>query len=120
MNTAEVLADAFDRIRDEVHAAIEGLSDERLAKRPAEGTNSIGWLVWHLLRIQDDHVADVAGVDQVWTAQGWAERFGLPFEPQETGYSHTADEVGRVRSEPTCWPATTTRFMRSPQRTSRA
>lgn len=97
MNAAEVFADAFDRIRDEVHAAIEGLTDERIARQPTEGTNSIGWLVWHLLRIQDDHVADVAGVDQVWTAQGWAERFGLPFEPQETGYAHTSADVANVR-----------------------
>jgi uncharacterized damage-inducible protein DinB len=97
MNAAEVFTDAFDRIRDEVHAAIEGLSAERMARRPAEGTNSISWLIWHLLRVQDDHVADVAGVDQVWMAQGWAERFGLPFEPQETGYSHTATEVAQVR-----------------------
>jgi uncharacterized damage-inducible protein DinB len=97
MNTADLLADAFARIRDEVHAAIDGLSDERIARRPTEGTNSIGWLVWHLLRIQDDHVADVAGLEQVWTAQGWADRFALPFEPGETGYAHTAPDVANVR-----------------------
>jgi hypothetical protein len=50
--------------------------------------NSIAWLVWHLTRIQDDHVAGVAGVEQVWTSQGWGERFGLPFDPRDTGYGH--------------------------------
>jgi uncharacterized damage-inducible protein DinB len=97
MNTADLLTDAFDRIRDEVHAAIDGLTDERIARQPTDGTNSIGWLVWHLLRIQDDHVADVAGAEQVWTAQGWADRFGLPFEPGETGYAHTSPDVANVR-----------------------
>ena len=59
--------------------------------------NSIGWLVWHLTRIQDDHVAAVAGTEQVWTADGWAARFDLPFDLQATGYGHGPDEVAAVR-----------------------
>lgn len=43
--------------------------------------------------------ADVAGVEQVWTSQGWFERFGLPFDPVATGYGHQADEVAAVRVE---------------------
>jgi hypothetical protein len=53
--------------------------------------------VWHLTRIQDDHVADVAGTEQVWTSAGWADRFGLPFEPADTGYGHGAEQVAAVR-----------------------
>ncbi len=58
--------------------------------------NSIAWLVWHLTRIQDDHVADVAGVEQQWLADGWYDRFGLPFAPEAHGYGQTSDEVGQV------------------------
>ena len=68
----------------------------RLAARRRDA-NSIAWLVWHLLRVQDDHVADVAGTEQVWTAQGYAGRFGLPFDERATGYGQTAEEVGQVR-----------------------
>ncbi|MGH3586768.1 MAG: mycothiol transferase, partial [Pseudonocardia sp.] len=57
----------------------------------------VAWLVWHLARVQDDHVADVAGTEQRWTAGGWAERFGLPFAVADTGYGHSAEEVGAVR-----------------------
>ena len=78
MDVAALLTDAFSRIGEEVHAAVEGLSEEQLAFRVDADANSIGWLVWHLSRVQDDHVAGVAGFEQVWTAQGWAERFGLP------------------------------------------
>jgi hypothetical protein len=42
-------------------------------------------------------VAEVAGAEQVWTSQGWVERFGLPFDPRDTGYGHRADEVTAVR-----------------------
>ncbi|WP_369832223.1 DinB family protein [Blastococcus sp. TF02-8] len=63
----------------------------------APDANPIGWLAWHLLRVQDDHVAEVAGREQVWTAAGWAERFGLPFGPEETGYGFDAEQVAATR-----------------------
>jgi hypothetical protein len=99
MTSTEVLADAFGRIRDLVHNAVEGLSPEELAFRVDGEANSIAWLVWHLTRVQDDHVADAAGVDQVWTGSGWAERFGLPLQVSETGYGHSSEQVGVVRCD---------------------
>jgi Protein of unknown function (DUF664) len=99
MTSAELLADAFSRIREVVHRAVDGLTAERLAFRVDAGANSIAWLVWHLTRIQDDHVAEAAQAEQVWISGGWAERFGLPFDPRDTGYGHGADEVAAVRVE---------------------
>ncbi len=91
-----LLADAFGRIQGFVHRTVADLDAEQLAFRPDADANSIAWLVWHLTRIQDDHVADVAGREQAWTAQGWAERFGLPFSPSATGYGHTSADVAAV------------------------
>lgn len=54
-----------------------GLGPDELAARPTPEANSIAWLVWHLTRVQDDHVADAFGLDQVWLADGWEKRFGL-------------------------------------------
>lgn len=99
MTPADLLVDAFGRIRRVVHGAVEGLTPDQLSKRLNEEANSIAWLVWHLTRIQDDHVADVAGTDQVWTSGGWADRFGLSFESSDTGYGHSSDEVAAVRVE---------------------
>jgi uncharacterized damage-inducible protein DinB len=99
MNSAELLTDAFERVRETVHEVVDGLSPDRLATRPTDDSNSIAWLVWHLTRVQDDHIADVAGVEQVWTAGGWAERFGLPLPPSDTGYGHDARAVDAVRVE---------------------
>ena len=96
-STADLLVDAFGRIRDVVHRVADGLSAEQLAWRADRDANSIAWLLWHLTRVQDDHVADVAGLDQVWTAGGWHERFGLPFEPSAIGYGQSSDEVGAVQ-----------------------
>ena len=97
MTSAELLVDAFGRIRGVVHRAVDGLTAEQLASRVDPQANSIAWLVWHLTRIQDDHLADAFQAEQVWVAQGWVERFGLPFDPRDTGYGHQADDVAAVR-----------------------
>ena len=99
MTSIDVLADAFERIRDAVHPAVNGLSPEELAFRPDSESNSIAWLVWHLTRIQDDHVAGIDGTEQVWTAAGWAARFALPLELGDTGYGHDPDAVAVVTAD---------------------
>ncbi|WP_270888777.1 mycothiol transferase [Pedococcus sp. 5OH_020] len=97
MTLGELLVDAFERVRTGAEEAVRGLTPEQLAQRPSPRANSIAWLVWHLTRIQDDHVADVAGTEQVWLAQGWHERMGLPFRPDDTGYGHTSEQVEQLR-----------------------
>jgi DinB superfamily len=96
VTTAELLEDAFERIRDAVNPAVNGLSPEELAFRPDDESNSIAWLVWHLTRIQDDHVAGLDGKEQVWTAKGWADRFALPLDVADTGYGHDPGVVATV------------------------
>ena len=98
MSSAEVLIDGFDRVREAVHEAVDGLRLDDLTYQVDGTANSIAWLVWHLTRVQDDHVADVAGLEQVWTAKGYAEKFGLPFPPSATGYGDGAEEVAAVRA----------------------
>ncbi len=97
MNTAELLKDGFERVRESVTEVAEGLTAQQLAHRPGGSGNSIGWLLWHLTRVQDDHVAEAAGTEQVYTAQGFARRFDLPFDDQAHGYGQSSDEVDQVQ-----------------------
>ncbi|MER5718003.1 DUF664 domain-containing protein [Streptomyces sp. NPDC002132] len=97
MHAKDILIDAFGRVREEVHAAVEGLDADELNARPTAETNSVAWLVWHLTRVQDDHVADAFGLDQVWPTQDWEKRFGLDLPRLDTGYGHSAAQVARVR-----------------------
>ena len=99
MTPAELLIDAFGRIAEGVHDVVDGLDEVQLAHRPGPDANPVGWLVWHLTRVQDDHVADVAGLEQVWTAQGFVDRFGLPLPAADTGYGHSSEAVAQVRVE---------------------
>ena len=97
MRTAEVLEDALSRVREVVHGVVPGLTADQLAYRPGPGANSICWLIWHLTRVQDDHVSEVADTEQVWTGDGWSGRFGLPLADSATGYGHDAADVAKVR-----------------------
>lgn len=97
MKSADLLIDAFGRIHQIVHQVVDGLTTDRLSARLDEGSNSIAWLVWHLTRIQDDHVADASGGEQIYTSGGWADRLGLPFDPSDTGYGHSSEDVAAVK-----------------------
>ncbi len=99
MTPAQLLTDAFERIHDGGLAVVEGLSADQLAVRPGPDANPIGWLVWHLARVQDDHVAHVAGVEQVWTAADFVSRFGLPYKPTDIGFGHSSDDVAAFRAD---------------------
>ncbi len=97
MGSTEIVVEVFGRVREVVHEAVDGLTAEQLAHRVDPEANSIGWLVWHLARVQDDHVADAAGTEQVWTSDGWADRFALPLDRTDTGYGHSSADVAAVR-----------------------
>lgn len=96
IQTNDLLADAYDRIRQGVHRLADGCSEQDLAYRPDPDANSIAWLLWHLTRVMDDHVSEIADRDQVWTAEDWAGRFELPLPESDTGYGHTSDQVATV------------------------
>lgn len=96
MDVDGLLTDLFDRVHELVPGAVEGLDTDQLATRPGPHANPVGWLVWHLTRITDDHVAGAFGTAQLWD-EGWRERFGLPLPADDTGYGHDDDDVARVR-----------------------
>ncbi len=94
--SAELLIDGFGRIRENVAAVLDGLTPEQLAYRVDADANPVSWLVWHLTRVQDDHVAAAFGVTQVWSSEDWARRLGLRAGAMEHGYGHTREQVASV------------------------
>ena len=99
MEIDELLSEVFGRIPAHVRAAVDGLDADALAATPAPGANSIGWLVWHLTRVQDHHVAELLDEDQVWVTGDWAARVGVTPDPHNTGYGHGPDEVAAIRPD---------------------
>lgn len=96
MDGIGLLHDGFHRATQGVHEAVDGLDVDGLVWRPDAEANPIGWLVWHLSRIQDAQLAEITGREQVWTTADWATRFGLPAGAMDHGYGHTSDEVAAL------------------------
>lgn len=94
----ELLRDSFTRLIEHAEDLTSGLTDQVSTYRPTATANSIAWLLWHSARVQDIQVAQVAGVEQVWTRDGWVDRFGLDLPQGDTGYGHDAVDVAKVRA----------------------
>ena len=99
MDTASLLLELYGRIPPLAARAVNGLDRDELCRAPAPGANTIGWLVWHLARVQDHHISELLGTDQVWVSGNWAARHGLEPDPSNTGYGHSGEEVAAVRPE---------------------
>ena len=84
MELNELLVELFGRVTEHVHEAVDGLDVDALVTPPSEQTNPIGWLVWHLTRVQDHHISEILHVDQVWVSGDWPGRFGLAAEDRKS------------------------------------
>jgi hypothetical protein len=98
MDVAELLADLFGRVDEHIAEILHGLDPTLLDEPPEEGSNPIGWLLWHLTRVADTHVAEILETEQLWVADGWAGRFGRDPDPLDMGFGHTAEQVAAFRS----------------------
>ena len=99
MDVAALLLELYGRIPPLARDAVEGLDLAHITNPTTPGSNPIAWLVWHLARVQDHHIAELLDAEQVWISGGWAPRFGLDPDPQNTGYGHSAQRVASVRPE---------------------
>jgi uncharacterized damage-inducible protein DinB len=97
MDISELLLELYGRIPPLVHRAVEGASVGELTAAPGPGANTVAWLIWHLTRVQDHHVSELLGEDQLWVTGDFAAGVGLEPDPHNTGYGHTPDQVSAVR-----------------------
>ncbi|MBB2942607.1 putative damage-inducible protein DinB [Actinoplanes lutulentus] len=99
MDARDILIEAHGRLPELVETAVHDLTPEQLRWAPKPGANTIGWLVWHLTRVQDSHIAELLEQDQVYLTGDWAPRFGLKADPSDSGYGHSPQQVAAVAPE---------------------
>jgi uncharacterized damage-inducible protein DinB len=99
MDVRALLIELHGRVRPLVEGAVAGLSPAQLTSAPNPDANTIGWLVWHLTRVQDHYLAELVGDGQLLLT--FADRFGRAPDPDDTGYGHSPVEVTSVRPEST-------------------
>ncbi|KAA0232299.1 MAG: hypothetical protein JJLCMIEE_03552 [Acidimicrobiales bacterium] len=99
MELKDLLIDLFGRVSEQVHDVTSDIDEEELLTSPEPGSNPIGWLIWHLTRVQDMHISEILETEQLWVDQDWGPRFGLASEPYNIGYGHTVEQIGTVKPD---------------------
>ena len=99
MESKDLLTDAYGHIKRIVHQTVEGLDADKLSWRPEEGANSIAWLVWHLTRVQDGHLATTTGLEEAWITDDWASKFGKSADAAINGQGDGPDDVAGLQAD---------------------
>ncbi|MDP7077697.1 MAG: DinB family protein [Desulfobacterales bacterium] len=100
MEWQELIIDSYGRILEILESALEGLTQDDLNVRPHSDSNSIGWLVWHLTRVQDNHVADLMGEEQLWIKDEWYSKFNRASDRKDIGFGHSSETVETIYPQP--------------------
>jgi uncharacterized damage-inducible protein DinB len=104
IQAAEMAKAMLDRNEKILFKALDGLNNEDLHTRLGPDSNPIGWLMWHLSRVQDNHFSAMEGKEHAWATEGWMDRFDWrgegsdPRWPEQRGHGHTSDQVAEFQS----------------------
>ena len=98
MEWQQLLLDGYGRILETLERALKGLTQDDLNQRPSPDSNSMGWLAWHLTRVQDDHIADLMGGEQLWVSDAWHSKFDRAPDPADVGWGHSSEDVAAFKS----------------------
>jgi len=99
VDISALLLELYGRIPPLARDVVVGLPLDRLTEAPGPAANTIAWLVWHTGRVQDHHVAELLGAEQLWVGGDWARHFGLDPDPSNTGFRHGPEQVATVRPD---------------------
>ena len=93
MKVADFAADALSNMSDRLITGLDGLSVEQQCYRPDPDANTIAW---HMTRVQDHHIADLEGGNQLWIDGGWDKEMGMSSDLDDHGYGHSSEQVGAL------------------------
>jgi len=86
-------------IEERLKTAVDGLTPQELAWRPGPECNSIGFILWHLIRVEDFWFQRfIQRRSELYESEGWQQRLGTP--PRDTGYQYTAEQVANFQVPP--------------------
>jgi DinB family protein len=99
MTAAELVHLEMKRLHDALDGSLTGLTPEQRHTIVNPRANSIAWVVWHVVRTEDNVVRFVLQNRRppVWTEGGYAEKLGLPPIAQGTGMSTEDAHALRIK-----------------------
>ena len=100
MEIQQMLSDGYAGVLRTLDYTLAGLTVDDLDWQPKPDCNSIGWVVWHLTRLQDKTVSDFTGEAQLWIKEGWHKKFNRPADAKDTGGRMKPEELPTFKSPP--------------------
>ena len=98
MEWQQLIIDGYGRVQEILERALNGTTPEDLNELPKPDCNSMGWLAWHLTRVQDHHFADLIGEEQIWVKAGWHAKFNRAPNPKDIGFGHSPEDVAAFKA----------------------
>lgn len=90
----DFLRQALSMSQKDLLGNIQDLTEEELRFQPAPHANPIGFLLWHMARVEDAWVQRaVQRKPHIWASERWFERCGMPEDQRDIGHNW---DVGRV------------------------
>ncbi len=97
MEFAEFITGIFTRISQVLETGLDELTENEINQQPIPECNSIGWMVWHLTRVQDRFIAMLSNNEQVWTTEKWYGKFDREADAKDIGYGHRPEDLASFK-----------------------
>jgi uncharacterized damage-inducible protein DinB len=93
MTIMAFIEQTLEESKRRLYRTLRDLRPAELTWQPGPEANPIGFLVWHMARVEDRWLARFAHGNhtELWIRDGWAQRLGLP--ESDTGVGYTAEQV---------------------------
>lgn len=99
MDFREGISWCLVRIAKVLDNAKNDLTEEEASYRPCRACNSIGATLIHCGRAEDGWASRITGQEEIWLANGWADKFRLPKEDRGWSYDDQSPEERRPVAE---------------------
>ncbi len=92
MNLTAFIEESLTKQQESLLQEVQDLTPTELAWRAGPKANPIGWMLWHMVRVEDMWIQFFAQKKpELWESQGWHKKFNLP--TRDTGFGHTPEQV---------------------------
>ncbi len=98
MEWQKLICEIYERISQVTEKALDGLGMDDLNKQPNPDCNSMGWLAWHLTRVQDRAISGLTGKEQIWIKNKWYSKFNRSDDPRDFGLRHSLEDLAAFKS----------------------
>ncbi len=72
----------------------QDLTPPEMLWRPGPQANPIGWILWHVTRVEDFWIQFfIQQKLELWEREGWHQKFNLP--TRDNGFGHTPEQVAQ-------------------------